>query len=289
MVYLDYSQQELDAQYDVGSPETPERLRQRQWVDEENARVRASFECRLDVPYGEPAAEKLDIFPARRPRSPVLLNIHGGYWKLFDKAEESLYAALLVPAGAAYVACNYTLAPAAGLDEMVRQCRAATAWVTQNAAEFGGDPARIHLIGRSAGAHLAAMVLATDWAGDFGLGASPVAGATLISGLYDLEPIRLCFANQWTRLDAAAAHRLSPIHHLPAMPCPVIVAWGGAETDEFRRQSQIYAEAFQARGTPCTTIEIPGALHSGSRMELADGHSPLTQAVFTQAGLKLET
>jgi len=288
-VYRGYSQAALDTEYDVTAPETPERRRQRQWVEEENQRVRRAFDCRLDVPYGEQAGERLDVFPARNAGAPVLVNIHGGYWKMFDKAEESMYAALFVPAGAAYVTVNYTLAPDASLDEIVRQCRAATAWVARNAASFGGDGGRIHLIGRSAGAHLAAMVLATDWSGTYGLADSPVVSATLISGLYDLEPIRLSFCNEWTRLDAEAAERLSPIHHLPDNPCPAVVSWGGAESDEFRRQSRDYAEAYRARGTPCHTIEIPDALHSGSRMELVDGTRPLAQAVLDLAGLQAVT
>lgn len=283
-VYRGYSQKELDAQYDVAEPPSPERERERRWTAEENARARAAFPCRLDVPYGPGAAEKLDIFPARAPGAPVAVFIHGGYWKQFSKSDESLYAALFVPAGAAYVSVDYALAPAATLDEMVRQCRAAVAWVASHAPEFNGDPARLHLIGRSAGAHLAAMVLASDWPA-LGLARSPLAGAALISGLYDLEPVMLSFANAWARLDRDAAWRLSPQFHLPAEPLPLIVAWGGAETAEFVRQSQDYAVAVQARGFPCTTLEIPGARHSGSRRVLYDRESGLARAVLAQMGL----
>jgi arylformamidase len=283
-VYRGYSQAELDAQYDVAEPPGEKRDRERQWVADENARVRAAHDCRLDVPYGAGAAERLDIFPARKPGAPVAVFIHGGYWKQFSKEDESLYADLFVPAGAAYVSVDYALAPGATLDEIVRQCRAATAWVAKNAAGFNGDPTRIHLIGRSAGAHLAAMVLASDWP-SLGLARSPVAGATLISGLYDLEPILLAFTNEWTRLDRATAFRLSPQFHFLDAPVPLIVAWGGAETAEFIRQSQDYAVAAQARGFPCTTIEIPGARHSGSRLVLYDRASALTRAVLAQAGL----
>ena len=283
-VYRGYSQDELDAQYDVSAPDSPERMRERRLTAEANARARSAIDCRLDVPYGRGADERMDIFPARAPGAPVLLNIHGGYWKQFDKADESQYAAVYVPAGAAYVAIDYTLAPAATLDTMVAQCRAATAWVAAHAREFNGDPARIHLLGRSAGGHLAAMVMATDWA-DAGLPETPIAGATLVSGLYDLEPVMLSFANDWCRLDAESAWRLSPIYRLPAQPLPMVVAWGGAETDEFRRQSQDYAVACQARGFPCTTMEIPGAGHSGSRAELMNRDSALARALLAQLGI----
>jgi len=284
--WRDYSPAELDAQYHVSPPSSPERERQRREVDAENVCVRATAECRLDVAYGDGADELLDIFPASQPGSPVVLNIHGGYWKQFSKSDESLYAPLFVAVGAAYVAIDYTLAPTATLDEIVHQCRTATAWVVRNAETFGGDPSRIHLLGRSAGGHLCAMMLAVDWTAELDRDESPIAGATLISGLFDLEPVRLCFANEWTRLDAAAAHRLSPMHHLPATKCPLIVAWGGAETDEFRRQSQDYAAVCRETGFNCETIEIPNALHGGSRAEILNSESDLTQAIFAQAGLR---
>jgi arylformamidase len=283
-VYRSYSQDELDAQYDVAAPETPERVRERQWAAESCAAARKAANARLGVAYGPGADETLDIFPAARPGAPVLFDIHGGYWKQFGAADESLYAPVYVGAGAAFVAMDYTLAPRATLDEIVRQCRAALAWTVAHATEFNGDPARIHLLGRSAGGHLCAMMLATDWAAH-GLRRSPIAGATLISGLYDLEPIMLSFANEWCRLDAQSAWRLSPIYHLPDRKVPAIVAWGGAETDEFRRQSQDLAVALQSRGWPTTTIEISGAGHSGSRAELVNRESPLSRAVTAQLGL----
>lgn len=283
-VYRSYSQDELDAQYDVSAPDSPERVRERRLTVEANARARETFDCRLGVAYGDGPDERLDVFPARKPGAPIVLNIHGGYWKQFSKDDESQYAAVYIPAGAAYVAIDYTLAPAVTIDTIVAQCRAATSWVASHARVFNGDPARIHLLGRSAGGHLCAMVMATNWQ-ERGFEASPIAGATLISGLYDLEPIMLAYCNEWARLDADAAYRLSPIYHLPERPLPVIVGWGGAETDEFRRQSQDYAVACRARGFPCTTIEIPGALHSGSRAELAKPESPLSRAMIAQMGI----
>ena len=282
-VYRNYSQEELDAQYDVAAPETPERARERSWAAESSAAARTTMTGRLGVAYGTGKDEKLDIFPASKPGAPVLFDIHGGYWKQFSAADESLYAPVYVGAGAAFVAMDYTLAPNATLDEIVRQCRAALAWTVAHAKDFNGDPARIHLLGRSAGGHLCGMMLATDWAAH-GLRKNPIVGATLISGLYDLEPIMLSFPNEWCRLDAQSAYRLSPIYHLPAEKMPAIVAWGGAETDEFRRQSQDIAVALQSRGWPTTVIEIPGAGHSGSRAELVNRDSALCRAVMAQLG-----
>jgi len=283
-VWRTYSQAELDAQYEVSEPTTPEREAERAAVAIENARVRETLECRLDVAYGHSPAEILDIFPARQPGSPIVLFIHGGYWKQFSKADESQYADIFVPAGAAYVSIDYALAPTVSIDEIVRECRTAITWVANYARSFNGDPSRIYLIGRSAGGHLAAMMLATDWR-KLSLPGDPIQGATLISGLYELEPIRLCFANDWTRLDAAAAERLSPAVQPPLRPVPLIVSWGGAETDEFRRQSIDYADLCETRGHPVTRIEIPDARHSGSRAELTRRDRPLLQAVLAQCRL----
>ncbi len=283
-VWRGYTRAGLDAQYQVSEPATPEREAERERVALENARVRGALECRLDVAYGHSPAETLDIFPARQAGSPIVVFIHGGYWKQFSKADESQYADIFVPAGAAYVSIDYALAPVVSLDEIVRQCRTAITWIANTGRSFGGDPTRIHLIGRSAGGHLAAMMLATEWE-TLSLPGDPIAGATLISGLYELEPIRLSFVNHWTRLDAPAARRLSPSARLPRAPLPLIVSWGGAETDEFRRQSIDYADLCQARGHDVTRIEIPGARHAGSRAELTRRDRPLLKAVLAQCGL----
>ncbi len=284
-VWREYTQAGLDAQYQVSEPTTPAREAERERVALENARVRETLDCRLDVAYGHSPAETLDIFPAREPGSPIVVFIHGGYWKQFSKSDESQYAGIFVPAGAAYVSIDYALAPVVSLDEIVRQCRTAITWIANTGRSFGGDPSRIYLIGRSAGGHLAAMMLATEWE-KLSLPGDPIAGATLISGLYELEPIRLGFTNDWTRLDAAAAQRLSPSAQLPNRPIPLIVSWGGDETDEFRRQSIDYADLCESHGHDVTRIEIPGARHSGSRAELTRRDRPLLKAVLAQCGLE---
>jgi arylformamidase len=107
----------------------------------------------------------------------------------------------------------------------------------------------------------------------------------VISGLYDLEPVRLCHPNEWARLDAEGARRLSPIHHLPDRGCPLIVAWAEADTDEFRRQSRAFAEAWAGRGFPCERIEMAGFNHFDIVLELNRAESPLAAAVLRQMGL----
>ena len=136
--------------------------------------------------------------------------IHGGYWQALDRKDFSFVAERLVEAGAAVALVGYDLAPAVDMDTIVGQIRAAIAWLYRNADAHGFDPDRICLAGHSAGGHLAAMALATDWTA-FGLPADLVKGVCAISGVFDLEPIRLCYLNEVVRLDAEQARRNSPV------------------------------------------------------------------------------
>jgi arylformamidase len=239
--------------------------------------VRRARPCRLDISYD---SERLDLFPAERAAAPCLLFIHGGYWQALDKSDFSFLAPAFQDAGVALAVVNYTLAPKAGMDEIVRQNRAAMAWLYRNARAYGVDPERIHVAGHSAGGHLTAMVLATNWAA-FGLDRNPVRGACAISGLYDLEPIRLCYLNDVLGLDAAAAERNSPLHHLPRQSPPLILSVGTGETDEFRRQQESFAAAWRAAGLPLEIADQPGDNHFDVVGRLGQ-QSALHQAVMRQ-------
>jgi arylformamidase len=275
-LYRNYDRAGLDAQYFLRGrvPEHPEYFRR--WA-EDSAAVRRARPCRLDIPYD---SERLDLFPAERAAAPCLLFIHGGYWQALDKSDFSFLAPAFQDAGVALAVVNYTLAPKAGMDEIVRQNRAAVAWLYRNARAYGVDPERIHVAGHSAGGHLTAMVLATAWAA-FGLDRNPVRGACAISGLYDLEPIRLCYLNDVLGLDAAAAERNSPLHHLPKQSPPLILSVGTGETDEFLRQQESFAAAWRAAGLPLEIADQPGDNHFDVVGRLGQ-QSALHQAVMRQ-------
>src|SRR5215471_12349320 len=191
LVYRYYDQSELERQLNARAtvPDITPILAQ---YSSESESTRSRLPCRLAVPYGASEPERLDIFPAATGEpSPIFVFIHGGYWRLLDSADSCFMAEHLTQAGACVVAVNYALAPFVTLAEITRQCRAAVAWVHGHAREFGGDPSRIHVCGSSAGGHLAAMMLVPGWEADFGVPSNLVVGATLLSGLYDLEPVRL--------------------------------------------------------------------------------------------------
>jgi len=184
-------------------------------------------------------------------------------------------------AGVAVAMVNYTLAPKAKMDEIVRQNRAAVAWLHRHAEEYGIDPARIHVAGHSAGGHLTTMLLETSWR-EFGLERNPVRGACSISGLYDLEPIRLCYLNEVLGLDAVTAERNSPIRHLPKQSPPLILSVGTGETDEFLRQQADFAQVWRGAGLPLEIADQPGDHHFEIVGRLGQTNSPLHQAVMRQ-------
>jgi arylformamidase len=252
----------------------------------ESARMRAGLACRLGISYGASEPERLDIFPAAtREPAPIFVFLHGGYWRLLDSADSCFMAECLTRAGACVVAVNYALAPYVTLAEIVRQCRAAVAWLHAHAREFGGDPPQIHVGGSSAGAHLAAMMLTPGWEADFGVPDNLVAGATLLSGLYDLEPVRLGHPNEWLKLGAADVAVLSPLLHLPERAVPLVVSYAPSETDEFKRQSEAYMAAVMARGCPVRFVPMPATSHYDIVFGLAERESPLAHAVIETMGL----
>ena len=261
-IYREYDQQELDAEYNLRPlwPDVPEVVAHR---ENESARVRGRIPGRLNIAYGTSAKETLDVFPPSNGRAgaPALIYIHGGYWQLSDKDDTTYIAPAFLDAGIAFVTLNYTLAPEADMDRIVDECRHAIAWIWNNAAEIGVDCERL-VAGHSAGGHLAAMLLATDWrAVDPTLPAMPFKGACGLSGLYDLEPIRLTFLNEVLGLSPEQVRRNSPLYLDPLADIPLILSVGDRETGEFKRhQTELFA-AWSAKGLAVEELPAPDCHH----------------------------
>jgi arylformamidase len=195
---------------------------------------------RLDVRYGEGPGETLDIFPTPHANAPVLVFIHGGYWRTLDKADHAFIAPSFTAEGALVVLPNYALCPVVGIEEIALQMTRALAWVYRHARLYGGDPERISVVGHSAGGHLAAMLLSCRWRDvDAALPQQLIAGALAISGVFDLEPLRLApFVQDDLKLTSASVRRLSPAF-FPRPRRPLYVAVGAEESNEFQRQSAL--------------------------------------------------
>ncbi|MEE8173412.1 MAG: alpha/beta hydrolase [Alphaproteobacteria bacterium] len=250
----------------------------------ESEEARRTLPCHLDQQYGDGPNMSLDIFPQSGPSRPILLFIHGGYWRAMDKDLFAYPAIGLNDAGVVYVSVNYALAPSITLDEIVEQCRQAVTWVHQNAETHGGDPNRIHISGHSAGGHLTAMMLSTDWT-QRGTAEINLAGGIAISGIFDLVPILETSINDGVQLDQVAARRNSPREFLPSNGPPFISAVGADETDEFLRQSREYAEAWNENGGRAQYLPLEGFHHFDVICELGRSGSELNDAVLAQIGV----
>jgi len=287
-VFLDYDQAALDRAYD-----------QTQWAANQQEviarRVAAgdAVRARLGEPrrlaYGPTPVEQLDLFVTTRPRAPVMVFLHGGAWRAGDARSQAFAAEMFVNAGVHFVAPDFGLVMDIGLDGMVAQVRRAVAWMAANAASFGGDPTRIYVGGHSSGSHLAANVLVTDWAKDFGLPADLIKGGLCTSGMYDLKPVRLSARSSYVKFDDRIEHELSPIRHLGRLRCPVVVAYGTKDSPEFQRQSRELAEALRATGRLHALIVGEGLNHFEMPETLADPSSALRRGVLTLLGLREES
>lgn len=279
-----YSQEELDAQYNQNSLVADNSGFKQRKIDE-SAAARARLACLRDVAYGPSLAEVLDIFPAPAEGAPIQIFIHGGAWKSGHKDEVSYPAPIFVEAGAAYVALNFGEVPDVMLEEQVRQCRAAIAWVWRNAEAFGGDKDRIFVSGHSSGGHVTGMMVVTDWEGVYGLPPDIIKGAAPISGMFDLEPVRHSWRNSYLGLDEPRARALSAIHQIPEAPIDLVLGFGLGELEEFQRQSCAFAQAWQSAGKSCRLIEVPGRNHFEMGADFGNRESPVTRAILEQMGL----
>lgn len=233
-----------------------------------SARLRAENGELLDLRYGAAERNRIDYFAANVP-GPLLVFIHGGYWQMRAKEDFSFIARGPLTHGMHVALVGYTLAPYITLDGIVAEVRAAIRWLAKRSADFGGDAQRILVAGWSAGGHLTALSLDEP----------AVKGGLAISGIFDLEPIRLSYLNEKLKLDAESARRLSPQSHLPPASVPLIVACGGAELAELQRQSGDFARARLRASLPGRFVELENHNHFTMLEELANPHGALVALV----------
>lgn len=279
-LYRDFSTQEqIDQQYNIEAAVGDMRPYV-EWFVDSSATARAELACALDVPFGPTRDETLDIFPARTPDAPVLLFVHGGYWRILSSKEFSLVARGPVAHDVTVVVSNYSLCPKVSLAEITRQSRAAVAWIANNIARYNGNPARLFVAGHSAGGHQVGMLVATDWVGEYGLPADVIKGGMPISGLFDLSPFRHSWLQPKLQLDADLIARQSPLLHIPEQAPPLLVTLGGDESSEFHRQSADYVAAWRARGHRATEFAQPGKNHLTAIGDFEQADSALCRALL---------
>jgi len=195
---------------------------------------------------------------------------------------------MLGPAGAHYVVPDFNWVQDAARNLMVLadQVRRAIAWVYRNAGRFGGDASRLYLGGQSSGGHLAAVAMTTDWPGQFELPADMIKGGLLVSGMYELAPVRLSKRSAYVAFDDRTVEELSPIRHLDRLRAPVVVAYGTCETPEFQRQTREFAAAVAAAGKPVRLLVGEHYNHFELPESLANPYGLLGRAVLELMGLR---
>jgi arylformamidase len=285
-VWLDMDQAELDAAYDQikYAPNLPQ-ITKRYATNSDAVRARLGAPRRYS--YGSSAIEALDVYVTKRANAPINIFIHGGAWR-GGLARDSGYAAeLFVHAGAHYVVPDFINVLEAGgnLMAMAEQVRRAVAWVCRNAQSFGGDASRIYVSGHSSGAHLAGVVLTTDWRRELGLAADLVKGGLCCSGLFDLKPVRLSFRSSYVKFTDEIEQALSPQRHLDKLNAPLVLAYGTLETPEFQRQSRDFAAAVKDAGKPVELLVGEGYNHFEMPETLANPYGLLGRAALAQMKL----
>lgn len=260
-VWLDMDQKELDDAYDqsVWAPNQAHVSKRRAlWSESTRTRLKPDR-----IAYGPTEIETVDIYKTTRANAAIQIFIHGGAWRGGSAKDSAYPAEMFVTAGAVFIAVDFVSIDKAdgNLMTMADQVRRAVVWVYKNGARFGGDPNRLYLSGHSSGAHLAGVVLVTDWQKDFGLPADVVKGGVLMSGMYDLKPVRLSKRSEYVKFTDEAEQALSTQHHLDKLNTPIIAAHGTLESPEFQRQTREFTAAVKAAGKPVQLIIAEGYNH----------------------------
>lgn len=283
-IYRDFqTQAELDAAYDVEKSVPDFMVYARQYVDS-SADARRDLDCELGVKFGPSVEEYVDIFPASRPNAPVLIFIHGGYWRIMSAGDFSFAARGAAKADVTVVVANYALCPKVSISEIARQMRAMVAWVYRHISNYNGDPENIFVSGHSAGGHLTAMCALANWKRDYDLPENTVRGAIPISGVFDLEPIRKTFMQQDLAINDRDIREASPQRLIEPSRVPMLVTYGGDEPPEFVRQSETFLQAWKRAGNRGQFFPQLGRNHFTAITDLADPESALCKAIFSFIG-----
>ena len=262
-VWLAYEQAQLDDAYD-----------QRVWASNMMALIKrgvtnSAIALNYLPPkkvwrYGEGEHQTIEGFIAPGVRNaPVHIFVRGGAWIQGSAAEYAYLAENFIAKGIHFLAVDFPNVSQVGgnLAVLGQSVRDAIAWVARHAQEFGGDPNRLFISGHSSGGHLAAVALTTDWQSAYGLAPNLLKGAVLISGLYDLKPVRLSARSSYIKFTDETEQNLSPQRFVDRISTPITLSYGSLDSPEFQRQSRDFAAALQQAGKSVEVIEADNFNH----------------------------
>ncbi|WP_037335967.1 alpha/beta hydrolase [Saccharomonospora piscinae] len=279
-VFRSYDQHELDIQYSPSSRVDDVQSYLREYA-RLSARARTEIDGFVEIRYGEFPEQVVDYFPAGTSGGSLLVFVHGGYWQELSRRESAFMAADLIERGVSVAALGYGLAPRYTVPEIVTMVSEGVRWLCRNAAGLPGSPRRVVLSGSSAGAHLTTMSLLDEagWRRDGWRPAEAVSGAVLLSGVYDLDPVRRTYVNAPLGLDADTALACSPQRRPLAGLPPLVVARGDNETGEFARQQREFVAAVRRAGGSVNDLVVRGRNHFDLAFDLGDPATSLGAAV----------
>jgi arylformamidase len=240
----------LDAAYDNQSTVADMQGIRKDWAAR-SENVRRKHGGVLDIRFGEGGRERLDLFLAPDANSPTVTYVHGGYWQANDKENYAFVAEGPLSAGFNVAIIEYTIAPEGTIEQMTAEMGRAISWLSANLARYRANPERLYMTGHSSGGHLTAQNITHPG----------LRGGIALSGIFDLRPMCFTRYNDKLCLTEQSAMTNSPTLSPPDRSVPLLVAYGGAELPEFRRQSVEFVEAWNKKGLRCDLLEIPGANH----------------------------
>jgi arylformamidase len=276
-VFLDYDQKALDDAYDQAVyAANRDQVIARFASSSRIARAHLGDPQRFA--YGRSSIEGIDLYRSRSPNAPVNVFIHGGAWRAGLARDYAFPAEMLIAAGSHFAVLDFNnvLETRGDLMAMADQVRRGVAWVIENAAKLGVDPARVYVSGTSSGAHLGGVLAASGLA---------VKGYVLASGMYDLQGPRLSKRSSYVTFNDEVEETLSPQRHLDLVSAPIVLLYGSLETPEFQRQSRDFAAALQKAGKAVELIVAEGYNHFELTETLGSPYGPVGRAVLRQMGL----
>ncbi len=285
ILYKGMDVEALEAQYNLVARRGPSFVDVvNRWKSRSEAH-RALPGVQVDLSYGDGVREKLDFFYGGDLNGPLVLYIHGGYWQRGDKNMYSFVSEAFIKHGVSVAVINYSLTPTVRMRQIPAQIRKAIAWVWHHADELGFAREKLFVMGHSAGGHLTAMMMATDWHDyDSQLPADLIRGGVPISGVFELEPLIHTSLNEGPQMSMAEAREESPCFIAPVTNAPQLVVVGGGETEEFLRQSDEYVQQYQTATRLMERYDVPDADHFDELDRLAEDDSVFFQKCMQLIG-----
>lgn len=279
-LYKHYNQEQLNNQYNnrLHVPDYADYFERWEKLSRQTEKEHTVFK---NIFYGNHPEECVDIFSAVNVSSKTMVFIHGGYWHLLDKTLFHFLAETFLKYNVTTVLLNYPLAPSATMDAIVSSCRNAIRWLHDNLSRFNEDASQMYIMGHSAGAHLASMLLVDD-VGNF------LKGVVSLSGLFRLEPVMLSNINEILKMDKEMAMRNSPVYLNPVNHCPLLLVTGADETDEFKDQSAEMYNNWKIKHTCIELLQIPGKNHYSILDAVTEKNSALQSAIFQMMNITID-